>query len=319
MSEPIFTEDNYLNERNKVLSGDQSDNNTDEILKEILSYEAPKPSYDPNREEELKRIARLNTFSKGVGVLGDVLSSSVGGNVNQKAPDKTNYGLLQNYHNYIDNYSNRKDDWNYRNWMSKIQQAVRGDEIDFRNKKFEVDQEDKKLGRELQRDQLESTKEYHNSLATERDRQFELDKRRMDLETKKPYVQHEMQMKELDERLNNDLEKYQIKLQHDGKYPVLYDDNGKQVRILKPGEKEKILSFILSDNDPKISNSIKKDIEQFYDLFGDRLNSKHMDILIGKYWDKSPQVLQYLGMGQQQQQINSNDTIQSKWGSYVRK
>nr|WP_320022106.1 hypothetical protein [uncultured Draconibacterium sp.] len=97
-----------------------------QYLDEITTYTPAKPVYDPNRPEELRRLARSNAIAKGLNLIGDMVSVQKGGNVNVRRPDNMEAKYTNDMYKYLDDYSRRTDQWNYRDWQGKMSAAKAG-------------------------------------------------------------------------------------------------------------------------------------------------------------------------------------------------
>ncbi len=121
-----------------------------DIINDIFSYDLPKPAYDPNRPEEIKRMMKLNAMGKGLSVLGDILSLSRGGNVVARPKDQTNKQLLSAYYNYLDRAATANDEWNYRDYANRIKKGLM--ELDQKNKEDKMDLDRTKLAYDINKD-----------------------------------------------------------------------------------------------------------------------------------------------------------------------
>ena len=128
-----------------------------DIVKEILSFQAPQPTYDPQRPEEIKRIGRVNAIGEGIKTIGDIVSLGAGANVNRRAPDQVTPNMLSALWQNRDKAAAQKDNWNYQNYLTKLRnaQAELG-QINL-EKKFEADlaEKDRELKYKSGRDSIE--------------------------------------------------------------------------------------------------------------------------------------------------------------------
>lgn len=100
--------------------------NSFQRIREIMATSMPKPVYDPNRPEELKRVARATALAKGLNLVGDLVGVKEGANIVRRQPDNKELAYLDNAYQYIDNYTRRIDDWNYKDFINKLRGAELG-------------------------------------------------------------------------------------------------------------------------------------------------------------------------------------------------
>ena len=99
---------------------------TDELVKRFYSANLPKPQVDQDKLDRIQRMGRINEIGRGVGVLGDILSLGLGGNVNKTEPDETSSRLAKAYQDTLDKYSNDQDTYDLRNFEKTRQDAQFG-------------------------------------------------------------------------------------------------------------------------------------------------------------------------------------------------
>ena len=93
---------------------------TRKILESIWADAAPIPVYDEAGQKRKERVAKLNAAGRGLSVLGDVLGLATGATVKQSEPDRVTPAMLQSYQGYIQNYENRMDNFNYRDFRDRL-------------------------------------------------------------------------------------------------------------------------------------------------------------------------------------------------------
>ena len=91
-----------------------------DIVNEMMNTSFPKPTYDPNRPEELKRLARSNAIAKGINLIGDTAGLAMGANVNRRNPDGKEAKYIDDMFKYIDDYDKKEERWNYQNTANEF-------------------------------------------------------------------------------------------------------------------------------------------------------------------------------------------------------
>ena len=95
---------NYVEDFNDLPEGFQSNipvepapakRDSRTIVSDIMGTTFPKPQYNVDREAEYRRLAKAASFSKGVNLLGDVVSLGVGANVNRRQADGKEQGYIK--------------------------------------------------------------------------------------------------------------------------------------------------------------------------------------------------------------------------------
>lgn len=88
--------------------------------KEIFALREDKPTYDPQRPEELRRLAKNATIAKGINLIGDNVALAMGANVNRRQPDNSEKEYLGKIYDYLDDYTKRVDNGNYRDFVNRL-------------------------------------------------------------------------------------------------------------------------------------------------------------------------------------------------------
>lgn len=102
----------------------KSRNTADDIINHVWAIPSPKPAYDANRPEEIKRLMRNNALTNMFRTLGETFSLAKGGNVRRREPDQTNNQLLGAYWKSLDDYYNKMNDWQGQNYMNEIRKGL---------------------------------------------------------------------------------------------------------------------------------------------------------------------------------------------------
>lgn len=284
-----------------------------DILQSIYSIEAPRPTYDPNRPEEIKRIAKLNAIGEGLKSIGDMVALGKGANVTRREPDRTNPQMLSALWQNVDKANAQQDNWNWQNYLSKIRNA--NAELGQVNHDNTVARQEKNRAEDISRqetwrDEDQQYRDERNNIVDSRyDQNFEREKAwregggELNQWKDKTKFQFGLDMEKLDKRLSAEMAKYAAKANFNGKNFILFDDGGQPVKTLAPGELEKITQIILKD--PQVSASATKDIGLMKAQFGEGLSKQALQTIIAYYWDKSPAVLEYLKGAQQEQKSTS--------------
>jgi len=267
---------------------------TQNILDEIFSYSPPAPAYDPNRPEELRRLARASAIGKGLNLLGDVIGLSAGAPIRPRPKDEKELGYLQAMYNYIDDYNRRLDEWNWRDYVNKLKtgelalsQANLEEERALRERMFESQEKWKELGfiseqawrnfqaqkaqedQELAREKFEVDTAYKDMTATERER-------------------HNKQM-ELASMLRAEAQAIRAqKPSGTTKTYTIYDEKGNPVQLAE-NEREKLMSIILED-----AELTQDEIDLLKPKLGQPFSTNTMNNLVQKYWKKIPAARDYI-------------------------
>ena len=153
-------------QNNTVVVGSPGERrSSNDILKDIFSYTPPKPTYDPNRPEEMKRLARNSAIAKGLNLVGDTFALAKGANVNKRQPDNKEYQFLNSAYGYIDKNNERMDEWNWRDFANKLRAGEMSLRQANQDKDFQAQQDYRNW---LKEKQLSDSKESQARWATER-------------------------------------------------------------------------------------------------------------------------------------------------------
>ena len=71
-------------------------------------------------------MARATALAKGLNLVGDLVGVKEGANIVRRQPDNKELAYLDNAYQYIDNYTRRIDDWNYKDFLNKLRGAELG-------------------------------------------------------------------------------------------------------------------------------------------------------------------------------------------------
>jgi hypothetical protein len=243
----------------------------EQILKDMFAFTPKRPTYDPARPEEMKRLAKASAIGKGLNVVGDIIGLSAGANVNKRQDDNKEERYLNSMYNYLDDYTRRLDNWNYQDFANKmrlgqmqLQQANRTEDRAFQQKSFEADQDWKKLGFTTEQAWKEAN--------------FGLDKQKAETDA-------EYKQRTLDERERSNRQREAaafLRAQNTGQttaakpYPI-YDDKGNTI-LLEPNEQIKIMGMILDD-----VQLTDKEMELLSPSMGEPMSTNTMNMLIQKY------------------------------------
>jgi hypothetical protein len=296
----------------------------DDILNEIYSYRPPTPTYDPNRPEELRRLARASAIGKGLNVLGDVIGLSAGANINPRPDDQRELGYLQSMYNYVDDYNRRMDEWNWRDFTTKLKagelalsEANLKEERALRERMFESQEKWKELGfvseqawRQFQAEKAQETQD----LAREK---FEVDTAYKEM-TATERKRHNEQM-EISSMLRAEAQAIRAqKPSASTKTYTLYDSKGNPVE-LDENEREKIMSLILEDPLTKLTQD---EIDLLKPKLGQPFSTNTMNNIVQKYWEKTPSSHDYVyskyGKPGESEQKSGETDVKQKWGQYAR-
>jgi hypothetical protein len=308
----------------------------DDIWNKIYSYRPPAPTYDPNRPEELKRLARASAIGKGLNVLGDVIGLSADAPVHPRPKDEKELGYLQSMYNYVDDYNRRMDEWNWRDYLQKLktgelalseanlekERKLQERMFESQEKRWELDYDADRAwelyqaGRDIKKEDLEREK-------------FEFDKayKSMTLEDQRIYR----------DRIATAAEIRAQKPPASTKTYKLYDSKGNSVK-LDENERGKIMSLILEDPITKLTQD---ELDLLKPKLGQPFSTHTMNNIVQKYWEKTPSSRDYIyskygkpGQSGQETEtkfdwgefnrpeykgpVRHEEDVIKKWGEYVR-
>jgi len=255
-----------------------------DIINEIFSYTPPKPTYDPNRPEEIKRRMKLNALGQGFSVLGDMLSLGKGGNVVARPKDTTN-DQLQNYiYDYTDRAARANDEWNYNNYMAKVKKGLT--ELDQLNTEGKMDFDRTKQTYEmakdardfgLKEDQAKATNELKKATqeATQSWREAQLALQQGNLELAK---------QRLDEAIRHN---QAAETKETGSKDFIYTKSGQPIRL---GDDEKYLILNMITENTPIEDA---DMDLLKPKLGEPMSSNAISTIIQKYGVKVPALIDY--------------------------
>lgn len=277
-------------------------------MKELFALRMEKPAYDPNRPEELKRLARASVLAKGMNLIGDNIALAKNANVNRRQPDNTEKAYLGQMYNYLDNYTRRLDDWNYRDFVNKLRTGEMAMQQENWDRAFEQRQQN--TDRAFASDQYNKDRDY----LTKQDN-FE---KEMDFNEKKFQQSEAYQKMNANERSrhNKQMEAASmIRATNTGrgtgttKEPyILWGDKGSKVE-LEQNEKEKVLSLILADPNIQVTDN---DMELLEPKMGEPVSTNAINQIVQKYWQRSGAVQQYLKEKEGSQQKTPQTTTEQK-------
>lgn len=117
-------------------------------LYNIFNEGIKKPEYDQKRQDIRKKQSAYSAFGRGLLNVGDSMSLGLGGRVprREKQPQ-----YIEDYMKYRDDYSNRLQDWEYKDYVSRLNAAnsisgQKNKDRDFEYSKFRDNVTDNRLG-----------------------------------------------------------------------------------------------------------------------------------------------------------------------------
>jgi hypothetical protein len=287
------------------------------IIDEIFSCRPPAPTYDKNRPEELKRLARASAIGKGVNLLGDVISLGAGGNVVRRQPDNRELSYLQSMYDYIDKRNIQEDEYNWRDYVQKLRtgelalsEANRRKERELRKKmqesEFAQREEEAKKEREWRAEEAEKERKWKTGEAEE-ERKIDWEKLKIDKDYKNRIATASEIRAVRSEKSTTDTKTYN-----------LYNSIGNAIPI-DDDERMKIIALILEDPLSKIT---KEDVALLQAKFGTPMSTNTINTLIQKYWEKTPEAKEYVyskyGQPQKSGKEPEKTDVKQKWGQYAR-
>ena len=263
----------------------------EDLINQVMSIPNPKPVYDAQRPEEIKRLMKGNALSEAFRTLGETFSLAKGGTVNRREPNQTNSQYQNALWNTIDNYNQKTDAWNNQEYMNNVRRGLtkldqfnkdKAFSSDLAKQKYNIAKDNRNY--QLDKDKFDADKDYKKWLKDK-----ELDD---DVESKRKWeaefgVDRERAAETA--RHNQASEGIQSKrAEGTSRTPVLYDDQGNEILRLRPSEEQKLIGIILDDPAAKNEMALLKP------SLGEPLSSETKKYLIAKYWNKFPAAIQYV-------------------------
>jgi len=305
-----------------------------DIYNDILSYRPPKPNYDPNRPEEMKRLARSSAIGKGLNLVGDMVSLGAGGNVNRRQNDDRELGFLEGIHRYNDDFNRRLDQWNYRDFTDRMRKGELALNLREGEERARAEQQQREQEAAAEAIRLANERKWEEQQA---EKEFERKKQLAEFEgdIEGGLVDRRTQgtIKEINARKQAAIEELKQKAEiesstggasSDEPDYIIYDNSGKPVP-LSEGEREKILTLILTDEQLEGGDVTGDDLDLLKPRLGQPMSTNSINTLVQKYWQRSPSVQNYLKNRENQNtQTQGSNTeqettdVKQKWGSYAR-
>lgn len=260
-------------------------------LNQLLSYEPPKPNIDPNRPEELRKRALHSSIAKGLNLVGDVVALGRGANVNRRQPDNSEANYMNQMYQYIDDSNKRMDNYEWQKYMAKLRAGQLGlnqynaDRSYSSNEAWRKTQAKRWEKQDANRERWTDA-QIDNMLA---DNELNIDKAKIDAAYKNMTANER-------ERHNRQMELAALlRAERTGKSSTkepfkIFDDKGNKIE-LEGSEREKLLTLILTD--PNIQMT-EDDIDLLRPKYGEPVSTNSMNILVQKYWHRSPSTKDYL-------------------------
>lgn len=160
----VFNEDTYLNDHPyqpqdavppPVVQPQVSV--ADQLMKDLFSTRETAPVPDAAKAERLRRMGRLNQVSRGVGVLGDMLSLGLGANVKRRQPDNVAPAIYQAYENMMDRDKSLMDAYKLRDFQTQRSNTLYGLSAEDRKRHDKLVEEDTKASRALAKEMRDET------------------------------------------------------------------------------------------------------------------------------------------------------------------
>jgi hypothetical protein len=113
---------------------------SDEILSKMYASREPAPVVDQAQIDRVQRMGRINSTGRSLGVLGDMLTLGLGGNVRRREPDRVAPALYSQYEGIMSKNKAEQDAWKLRdfktqrdNWVLALNDESKKDGIRLRN------------------------------------------------------------------------------------------------------------------------------------------------------------------------------------------
>ena len=277
--------------------------NSQQLITDIFNSAAPPPPvYDEAAQKRKERVAKLNSAGRGLSVLGDIISLGTGANVNRREPDNVTPAMLSSYDSYIRDYDRRMDNHAYQTWRNELankhlllNEAHRTEDKATEEARYKDTKEYRNKQDELNRERFDYQKEQDK-------KQEELAKDKFDWQKQLPYIQADLAKAKRKGDLAEWLQKESYKLQFDkekNKY-YLYDSQGNQrTSVNAEGQLQKLYDIITRD--PVVREQAAGLMEAMKSDLGEGVTMQHMETIVQKLWDYSPDALQWLGIKEKEQ------------------
>lgn len=146
MSVPLTGYNELINQEKPAITPPENTevkpSRADELMQRLLAVREAPPVPDTDKANRIARMGRLNTLAQGVGVLGDILTHSIGGNVRRRQPDRITPMLYQQYSQMMDQQKQADDAYRFRDLQA--QRANLQTEMGYEQRKDDKKEQDKR-------------------------------------------------------------------------------------------------------------------------------------------------------------------------------
>lgn len=260
-----------------------------EYIDEITNRELPKPYYDSNRPEELKRLARNNALAKGFSLIGDMVNLSKNAKVKKRQPDHMEAKYMNDFFQYLDKYGNAVDAWNAQNTARKDRtnqmqagQANMDEQVRMEQGRLEEMQRRSAYDYELGKQKLEYDNLWKQIEQGNKDRDYDLD-------VAKAKVDERYKNMTLAERQNYHDKMAlasMIRAQRTGSGSgggdsgyVIYDNDGNKIN-LDANERDKVFALILADPNTQLTT---EELDLLNPKLGQPVSTNAINNIVQKY------------------------------------
>lgn len=256
-------------------------------------YTRPAPKYDQARQDRLKRLAKVNALGEGLKAVGDIFSLSQGAIVNRRQPDGKNDRLMEMFQGYEDDYSRRLDQHNRDEFNLKLQQLREKKQDDWR--RADLDWRKSEAGRsQYNTDRQFGARELdREERRKDREQGRELQEKNMERMQKQFDMSHNLSERKFALDVLQEQNKLENTTTGAGDYKPfdLFTGEGKKVQIDGKNERDHIVQLILEDKSIGITQN---DIDLIKPRMGQPVSDNALNLIIHKYWEKSPAAYQYI-------------------------
>jgi len=269
-----------------------------EYLDELFSIPQPKPIIDSKRPEDLARIQKANAIAKGLNIISDIVGLQKNAKINRRQADGIEARANEELFKYLDDYANKMDQFNYREYNNKQQNAIMALNNAEREKQREdqnkrLDSETARWNAKFKQDAEQWQKSFDFNVNKDKADQ-EYQNKMLEWRKQEPYIDHNLKMQEKQADLIADIAKFEAKARYDKMTDGynIYTKEGKPVASLDKGEVKALVQIILKD--PVTQKKATDDFLFMKGQLGEGMTEQMQLSILAYYWDESPLALKFL-------------------------
>ena len=111
---------------NQVFQSTPDTTKADELINKFYATREKAPVFNQDKSDRIQRMGRINQLGKGLGVVGDIISTGFGGNVKRRQPDTTAPALYNAFQSNLDKYEADKQAYDFRDFQKRLKDTQLG-------------------------------------------------------------------------------------------------------------------------------------------------------------------------------------------------